>query len=376
MSEPSYLWTIRDESGQESVVRIRAGSVLESMENLKAVGRMPVALHTDDLMAVEMEAGMPENWEKSVTPEMQFKFLYQPIGTWGQALAEAFRQAKSLFVLSAALFFIAAAFHGIEFDPPVAVSFFAAVGVTMAALFRCRSAVIYGKLNRSKVWRRWGEVVQRCDQLGAMRGSWISSETLLVERACAMAGQGRLREALALFDSMTAESEKPEWLLRTRRSRLFRATRDYSGATVDLRAALALKPDLPTVRLELADILRKLGDLRAAREEYDQACRYELPLIGKPMAKGIAGALAFEEGRPTEARQLLRYGLDEIEPYRRMALMEQWVHQLNIWLCLAEAAVGERGEAARLYGEVKEFLLETGETELLERCRYALGGSI
>ncbi len=129
-------------------------------------------------------------------------------------------------------------------------------------------------------------------------------------------------------------------------------------------------------RLDLADVLLEAGDLHAARVEYDLVCGYELPLLARPLAKGVAGALAFEEGRPVEARQLLRYGLDEIEPYKKIALMEQFVHGLNAWLCLAEAAVGERDEALRLYGEVKEFLAATGETELLERCRYALGGSI
>lgn len=188
MSEPSYLWTIRDESGQESVVRIRAGSVTESMERLEAGGRTPVALHTDDVMAVEMGAGMPENWEQIVTPEMQFKFLYQPIETWGQALAGAFRQARTLYFLSAGLFVFFVFFHGIGFDPPVAVSFVAVVGVTLTALIKARPMVAYGQLNRSKVWRRWGEVIRLCDRLAAMKRAGMFAESLAVERACAMAG--------------------------------------------------------------------------------------------------------------------------------------------------------------------------------------------
>ncbi len=374
MATPIYLWTIRDESGQESVVRMRAESVPESMEMLEAGGKTPLALHTDDVMAAVIGEGFQENWEKVVTPEMQVRFLYEPVETWGQALAGAFRQARTLWFLSAALFAFFAAFHGVEFEPPVAVSVVAAVGVTLAAVGKSRSMVVFGRLNRSKAWRRWAEVLGCCDRLAAPRMG-ISRESLLIERACAKAGLGQMSEALAVFDSMAAASGKPDWLLKTHRSRLYKAAGDHPGAAVELRAALELKPDLGVARLDLADVLLELGDLHGARVEYDLACRCEIPLIAKPMAKGVGGALALEEGRPMEARQLLRYGLDEIAPYRRMALMEAFVHQLNTWLCLAEAALGDRDEAVRLYGDVKEFLAATGETELLERCRYAVGGS-
>jgi len=84
----------------------------------------------------------------------------------------------------------------------------------------------------------------------------------------ALAGDGQVKRARALLDSVPTDNADPathSYLLATR-GELRERTRDNDGAIVDYRAALVLAPRDDSIRSALADALAAAGDTQSARE--------------------------------------------------------------------------------------------------------------
>jgi tetratricopeptide (TPR) repeat protein len=118
----------------------------------------------------------------------------------------------------------------------------------------------------------------------------------LAQLGVATALDGDASEARALFDEVLAERRLPEPLAN--RGALRAAQGDLAGAEADLRAALALAPEMLPAWLDLASVLASSGREEEAREvraqASQQACRAPR---GYPYGLGTGEVIEWGVGR-------------------------------------------------------------------------------
>ncbi len=141
---------------------------------------------------------------------------------------------------------------------------------------------------------RWDRVLDRLD-----RGLETLPNHERVHRwAQALAGLGRLDQALQEFAVLADGDEVPPWLYWSLRAKVHAEGRDYAGAISDTRQAYECAPANPTVQLGYAEmLLLHEGDRMLARRLLDEARRHA---IAEPLRWAEAmldGQLALEERR-------------------------------------------------------------------------------
>lgn len=113
----------------------------------------------------------------------------------------------------------------------------------------------------------------------------------LFEMAAKAADGGRVREAIALYDGLTADPDaEVRAEARFRKGKLLTALGRYREAAVTYRRLLDEKPRAAKVRLELAQVLAKLGNEPGALRELLQAQAIGLPADIAAQITQLSGA--------------------------------------------------------------------------------------
>ena len=366
---PKYLLSGTDARGRRRTETVAAPTADEAARRFKARGFAAVTLHSDEVIGHLFKPEVLEH----LTPR---DYLALGRVSRGQFLLrmilKLYRQSFWAFMLDVALIVGRRAF-----DVPwglidnLAVSFLLVppVIVLLGELFSASRK--FERMASFNAWARWAEMLTALEGVRRI----VPAPQYAFFEAKALAGLGRLDEALEAVRPYADDPGTPAWLYWGQLADVFHVARLPDRAIGCAEKAVEHAPDNPTVLLDLAmALLRYRRDTARARPLLERARAHEISDLLVPFVMMAEGVLALEEGRPERARELLDESARRAEPLRHTtALMGAAIDRIHTYLTLACAATGDPAAAEEHFRIAEPRLRAFETTDLIERCEAALG---
>jgi tetratricopeptide (TPR) repeat protein len=366
---PRYLLSGTDDHGRQRTEAVSAPSADEATRRFKARGFTDVTLHSDEVIGHLFK---PEVL-KHLTPRdyvalgrvSRGQFLFRMI-------VRLYRGQWWLFLAVFALVIGRRAMdvHWETLDTlAVSFLFFPPVLVLFSELFSPGR-----KFERSMTFNAWGRWAEMLAALPSVRPVVPAPQYAFYE-AKALAGLGRLDEALETVHPFADDPHTPAWLYWGLLADVFHAAKLGDRSIECGEKAVESAPDNPTVLIDLAmSRLRYKRDFNAARPLLERARTHEISDVVRPFLLMAEGVLALEEGRKEKAREFLDESARLAEPLRHStALMGGAIDRIHTYLTLACAATGDHAAAEMHYRIAEPRLRAFHNDDLIQRCEAALG---
>jgi hypothetical protein len=234
------------------------------------------------------------------------------------------------------------------------------------------------RTRHARAWRDWPAVL-RLTALAAWHPLIRSRPALRYGfgtlRAAALAGTGRLEEALALVERVGRDNRLSESLIDSARANVYLAVNRHDEG-IELRRRVAQDPTRVGARVDLAvALLQYRRDTVGAHEQLTAVTAPPTSLLEAAFRSLARGLLDIEEGRPAEAVVALGRARRAFEREAAGPQLEGVLLWLDPFLCSALALAGEREKALAMLPRVTRYLEATSQPEWLLRCREALTSS-
>ena len=362
---PEFLIRGRDPEGKRRSKLVEAGSAEQALRIVNAEGWHETRLMTDDVGGVVVE------WDTgSLTPDEQHE-LGQ--GSFASFVAASLRRALSrslgFWVFLAVLIVRRAlGFEWNVWDNVLVAGLVILVVVVLLPLLY-GSARKYDRLAKNMAWGRWNAVLDGLQQ-GA---DGLARHEQLRMRAYALAGLGRIDEALREYDVLSDGEEIPEWMYWSLRADIHTAAEDFDGAVSDMQKAYKLAPDNPTLLLTYAEVLMMHdGDRELARQLVAEVQEHPLAEPIQWAKAMVEGMFALDESRYDDARDHLKKSFSLAGPLLKDASFLSHQARINALLALAESGRGNKAAARKHFAAAEPMLSAQGANKFLTRCREEL----
>jgi len=369
---PEYLATGRNADGKKVTERVEARSADEAVRELTGRGYEEIVLHTDDAGALYSRQG---DVASVISPRqfLWFRDLPSPLAGFLVVTINAYRQGWFFHLAALAVLVLrrrAGRVRGVSDTFAVAYLMFPVVWAFAAQFFR-GAAARYGKLVEASAWGRWEEVLARADGVGGQ----VAPEEIAFRKAQALAGLGRLDEALRLIEPFGHGDRIPAWMFLSRKAEVYSVAKRVDEARDAMESALKLAPDNVTVLVDVAksEVWRWRNPKRA-RELIERTRSHAVSDVVRLFVTQAEGLILLEEGRPREARPVLEQAYREATAFRHASpLMGSVLDRMHVPLAIACAAEGDTEEARRHARLARPRLLALKLDEELARCDAAVG---
>jgi tetratricopeptide (TPR) repeat protein len=251
---PTYIVSGIDDRGRKITERVDAANPLGAVQIFRDRGHENVALETEEIDAV-----VRNQFEKMGHSKAAIEFLtakervaLPKMGGFGRFLfwsRKIFRK-NSFSLLIIFSIFLSRRYYKIPLNHWDAINvtvllspFFVAIWITMFGKKK-----LHDRLMEEVSWCRWDNVLA---VLPKLRGIIPPSE-LAINEAKALAGLGRLPEALTLLEPYSNGKQIPEWMYWARLMGVYFASGDPEKIIECLKKGLALAPNTPVLQIELA----------------------------------------------------------------------------------------------------------------------------
>jgi tetratricopeptide (TPR) repeat protein len=366
---PEFLLSGRSLDGRQETVRLDAPSADMAVKLFKNQGYTEIVLHTDDVSARYTHQS---DVAETISPKEYLRFRNMgPLGDVLFLLGKLY--AQGWYFHLAAIGVIAVRRY---FDWPWGVlDFVAIVWLAIPLVFAIggqffNSARRYSQVVDAVSWGRWEEALER---LPSVRKKIPSEEAAFLE-AQALAGLGRLDEAIKVLKPYADGENMPSWLYWGRIGDVYYAAGKYELIVPAAEKAAELAPDNPTVLLDLAmALVRYRQDAERARKLLKQARTHALSDVLAVFADVIEGMIELELGNPSQARYLFDKALAALTPFQNATpLIGAAIDRTYAYLALAHAAMGDRDQATRYSRRAEPRLRALKSNDLIDRCETAL----
>jgi tetratricopeptide (TPR) repeat protein len=373
-----YLVSGRGPDGRQVTERVEAGSAAEAVRLLEQRNFTDIVLHTSDVEVLVRQKSEAVHGKKDVhrvfTPREQLQLRRD--GTYLGVVLLMIRVvfARSWWVVILGLALLEARRYfgrppGFMDNALIAALLLPLAWAVVAPLFG--SARRYRRVIEARAWGRWEEVLAL---LPTIEGK-VPAHHSEFYRAMALAGLGKLDEALRRYERFGDGKRIPLWLYWSHRSSVCAAGNDIEGGMRAVEKAAELAPAEPAVLIDYAtSLVRRRRDARRARQVLDEALKHpvsDLIDYGVDLCRGM---IALEENQPYEARECLNRAMDKVMSFRNAnPLMGSARDRVHAFLALANAATGDHEAALRHYRIAEPRLVALRCDDLIERCEAALG---
>jgi len=366
---PQYMLTGTNVHGRPVTEVVEAPSTDDAVRRFKARGFVDVVLHSDEVLGHLFDPDVLQN----LSPRDYLALgRVSRAGYLWRLIVRMYRQQWWVFALMIAL-----VVGRRVLDEPWGFLDSLVTGFLLFPLFIILAGELFSparKFERAMTYNAWGRWADMLAALPSIRGSVPESQYAFYE-AKALAGLGRLDEALEAVRPFADDRELPVWLYWGLLADVFHAAKLGDRAIDCAERAVEHAPENVTVLLDLAMcLLRYRRDTVRARPLIDKAREHEISDVILPFFLMAEGVLALEDRRPQDGRKKLEESVKLAEPLRHTtALMGAAIDRIHTYLSLACAAVGDH-EAAEKHFRIAEPRLRAFQTnDLLERCQTALG---
>lgn len=373
----NYVWSVTDKSGEKVIREIGAATAEDAKFVLLAQGYTDLELKQDEIGSIA-QAGFSKRQnafghEIKVTAEERMKHRDDPTATYFDALRKGIGR-NSLF-FGAFVFFIL--YSGFQRQWLYAALYAAVLLVWMAyILFRSLQSVYYRKLIKAADWNRWHEVIRlvaAIKMIGRFYQVKVPASELTRYRAKALAGLGRLDEALKEYKPCEGQPDCPDWLYKLFVGGLHDVVKQHDKAIEYNLASIELK-STSTAWIDLANrYARYQPDPVKARVALANAEKSPLSDIAKPFYFRCRGIIAYLEGDYSSARRDLEMAIDQVEKTRSAPFRDGRLSVTRGYLCCVLTRQGNLADAKRYFRLARKYLVATREDELLAEIRQLIG---
>lgn len=372
----NYIWKAKNRSGKPVVREVTANTAAEARSILVADGYSELELFQDDVMAAAVEpmAGAKMFGESiEVTAAERIKQSTKPQLNWWRALVEGVWQSKGLIILLTGL-------AGFLVFRENYIGALLAVGAILVWLIFvvCLStpAVYYNKLHQAVDWCRWDEVldlVQKLETNRKINFIKVPEVELARNRAKALAGLGRLEEALAGYQKYEGQPGCPGWLHKAFVAGIYDTAKQYDKA-IEYNLMSLQEKENPTMYPDLAyRLARHKRDVVGARKALNEAEKAVLAEFAKPFLLRARGWVCYLERNHAEARKAFEEAIEFMERTRNQPFRDGSIAVAKAHLACVLAKQGEFDLAKNRFAEAKKYLEATNEKDLLDECRNTIG---
>lgn len=365
-----YLLTGRRADGAKVTERVEAASGDAAVETLRKRGYSEIVLHTDEVMALHPGQS---SFEKTITPQEYVEIRNN--GTlWGSVWFLVRKMYKSMWgtdLLLLGLFGLRRYLY-VPWGPwdwfLVAALLFPIAFALATQVFS--SARRYNRLINAVAWGQWEDVLRQIDGL---RGR-VPSYDLTSHKAKALAGLGRLDEALKVIQEVANDPQVPPWLFQSLLEDVYARAHKTDEAIQAAERAIELAPENATVLLNLAlDYLEHRRNLPKARQLVEQVRSHALSDVVAPMFQIAEGLLALEDEHFQKAKLHLDAAATGLAPFRNASpLIGVFQDKTHAYQAIVAAAIGDVADAQRHFRAAEPRLRALRSDKLLGRCQQAL----
>jgi tetratricopeptide (TPR) repeat protein len=366
---PTFLWSGRTPSGQEQAEEVKAETAIEARGVLEARGWTGLRLHTTeihDFVQRQIRASHPQDHPRP-TPNERLQYHEGTAPGWWRAWLKSIGGfAVIILVLAGCL--VWARQHREDPGGNIRIAGYAVLlglVVFLHPLLRWwfrRSKRSFVKLHRARTWRRWDEVLRCLDDLAVaarQTNIGIGDFNIARYRALALAGLGRLNEAMTGYSAAAEKAQTPPWLLHMNQASIYITARKYDKALECYRQALAEAPDKPVVALDLGMFLvQRLNSPTEAKQLLVQAEKGQLSELERVYVPYLRGVIAFRERDYARMDTHIREALAEFEKRaaKKFYIFESALLTCKGYFAVASAALGRKDQAKRYFAQSKEYL--------------------
>lgn len=361
-----YLITGRDPSGEQATECVRAKSAQAALETLQARGWRELVLHTDDYSA---KLRKRRDFGPGDTPRDVVAWQYRG------HLANLASLIARMYVIDWKLGAFLAAFLLVRRALEAQWNLLDYLGIAMLlsppfqALWNSRVSFRYHRMLTAQEWASWPQVLKLLPTIRHLLPPIIAARY----EAKALAGSGRLEEALAVLRPLSHDRRIAPTALWSARASAYWTAAQYDQAIELREKTIECAPDDPVMLLNLADELLVLGrDTDRARQLIERA--RELAMSDKMRAYllKVEGIIALEAGDVCSAVERLEEAQRRLRRFRN-PLSASSVDLIDGWLALAKAMSGDLAAARQHFSRAEPRLRAKKMDKLLARCQAALG---
>jgi tetratricopeptide (TPR) repeat protein len=368
---PSYFATGKTMEGRSVTEELEADSADEAQRLMEQRGYSDVILHTDDAGALysgrreDAPALQPRHW-------LMFRDLPRRLAVFLVLIQISYQRSWVFNLIWLALLCyrraIGAPWRAIDTIGVVILLSPAAFAIITALFARPNT---YDQMIEACSWGRWEEVLERLS-----RGDIPAApEELAFRKASALAGLGRLDEAIKSVEAFGDGQAIPAWLYWSRLAGVYSTAQRHEEGIGCMEHALELAPENATLLLDLADsVVVHRRDSRTARSLLARARSHTLSDMLLSFSVQLDGLIALEERRATEARELLETALAQLSRHRFASpLVPAMLDRLRAFIAIACAESGEIDDAERYFRQAEPRLRALKRNDLIKRCTQAIG---
>jgi len=372
-----YVWTAKDKSGQKVFREVEAETAEQSRALLVTAGYSDLALKEDDIGAAA-KAGFPSTFkvmgeEVRISTEERLKHLENPTVSYWDAIRKGLDQTKTGCLLL--LFFAGYSAYRGNWSSAVLLLIGLIAWLTFIVCVSLPS-VYYRKLIKASDWYRWSEVlslIATLKTIGRFSFVKVPATELTRNRAKALAGMGRLPEALAEYKQCEGRPDCPSWLHKQFVASLYTTAKQYDKAIEFSLLSIAEKP-MSTAWADLAyRYARYKRDPVKARQALAEADKNPMVDAAKPFRLRCLGVIAYLEGDYASARRDLETAIDLVEKAKARPYRDGHLAVARAYLCCTLAKMGDLAAAKKCLVLAKDYLVATDEIELIAECRKLIG---
>src|SRR5450756_424344 len=380
---PTFLWTGKTASGQEEAERIIADTPEAARKVLEERGWTDLRQHTTEIHEFakqQVEAASNPDRRPNLTPKQELAFLKGTApGIWRNWLNSLRESGSTILILCACIAWAAYRQRPVFF---VTSSVLLAVVVFLFPalhLWFSRTKNAFHKLHSARNWRRWDEVLKCLDRMQNAQNSTkigIGEAEMARYRALALAGLGRLDEAVNGFGEAAEKSNMPRWLFHVHMATIYSTAKQYDRGLEMYRLALEEATDKSVVWIDMGIFLvERLHRADEAKQLLAQAEAVQLSELARNYLPNLRGKIAYREKDYATAERHMRETLTgyQKQPPQKYYIFEPAILICKGYLAASCAAQGKKDEARNFFAESGKYLSIICLDELVTQYHASMG---
>lgn len=384
---PKYLWSGKSASGAEVVDEVDAASATEARKVLEGRGWTDLHQHTtelSDFITSQIWASTHRTPDRQPTPEERLQhYKGTAPGLWRNWVKNLNQSVGVILILGACI--ALGLFDRGRAGSQARTWFFVLLLAFILLLFPVlwwwyrQTKRWFVRLHRAKTWHKWNEVLHCLDKLSnAQRTTKIGIGAYLMARyrAIALAGMGRLDQAMECFSAAAEQAKAPQWQVHTFQASIYSVAKQYDKAFDCYRLALEESTDKTVVCLDMGILLaERLNRPNEAKALLAQAENLQLSEREREYVPFLRGMIAYRERDFVAMDKNIRefFSRFEKKPSSKAHIYEASLLKCKGYLAVSSAAMGRKDEARKYYEQSKQYVALLGLNDLTADYQAFMG---